>query len=194
MTSKELNSFLDFCHQSEGLKKLLRHSWLSDGRQESVAEHSWRLALMSMILGSQLNRKYDQGKLVKMAIIHDLAEIIVGDRWAFKKAKIDQQEKERQGLQKLMEVLSPKIRREMLELWEEYEKGETKEAKLVKALDKIEVLIQHNEAKISSWNQKEFSYNFEHGDDQCLDDETLWALKELVKEECFAKIAREYSK
>ena len=194
MNKRELTNFLSFLHQAEKLKQLMRHSCLSNGRRESVAEHSWRLSLMAMILASQIKRKYDQAKLLKMAIIHDLAEVIAGDHWAFKAIKLDQQDKERLGLKELVKDLAKDAQIEIIELWEEYEENKTEEAKLVKALDKVEVLIQHNEAKISSWNQKEFSFNFEHGDDKCLYDDTLWSLKELVKEECFEKIVREFSK
>ena len=78
-----LRSALQLIKLGEGLKKELRHSWLSDGRRESVAEHTWRVALMAMALESSLPQKVNSEKLLKMIIIHDLVEAYATDIPAF---------------------------------------------------------------------------------------------------------------
>lgn len=82
---RQLSQIHEFVRQTEGLKKLLRHSWLSDGRQESVAEHSWRMALMAMTLHRELDFEVNIAKVLKMIIVHDLAEILAGDYELLKK-------------------------------------------------------------------------------------------------------------
>lgn len=189
MDKTELLKFLKFLHEAEKLKRLLRHSWLSSGRRESVAEHSWRLVLMVMILGSKL--KLDTNKVIKMAAIHDLCEVHVGDHWAFRKKLKSKHRLEKLGLKKIVRNLPVDNKREILSLWEEYEFGKTEEAKLAQAADKLEVMIQHNEAKINSWNKKEYAFNLTYGDDQCGYNPILKKLRELVKTDTKNKILRE---
>jgi len=76
---KEILELIDLIEYSEGLKREIRNSWLSDKRQESVAEHSWRMALMASIIGPRLTMEIDLNKSIKMAIFHDISEIEAGD-------------------------------------------------------------------------------------------------------------------
>lgn len=193
MDNKDLLALLDFFHQAELLKGVLRHSWLSSGRRESVAEHSWRMALMAIVLAPKVNPNLDMTKLLKIIALHDLAEVYAGDPWAFNKKSLDKEVKELSSMQKLLAGLPEELRDDLLSIWQEYEEISSEEAKLAKALDKLEVLIQHNEAKIKTWNKKEFALNFVHGDEYCLYSETLWKLKELVKDESWQKILKEYT-
>ena len=75
----KIKGILSFINETEGLKKLMRHSWLSNGRRESVAEHTWRMAMMALILAQKLQRKVDIGHTLQIIIIHDLPEIYAGD-------------------------------------------------------------------------------------------------------------------
>ena len=192
MTTRDLLTFL---HDIEGLKIELRHSWLSDGRQESVAEHSWRICLMTLLLSPKLDNKIDVQKAIKMAIVHDLNEAFVGDVPAFlieqnKKRNI----KEGENILKLKKKYNSPSMDEICSLWQEYEASETNEAKFVKALDKLEVRVQHNEAKIDTWNQVEFSRSQFAADKYCEFDSFLSEFNELVKEESRQKIINESSK
>lgn len=189
MDKKELLKFLKFLHEAEKLKRLLRHSWLSNGRRESVAEHSWRLILMAMILGPKL--KVDTSKIIKMVAIHDLCEVHAGDYWAFRKKLKGKHQLEKLGLKKIIRNLPIENQKEILNLWEEYELCKTEEAKLAQAADKLEVMIQHNEAKINSWNKKEYAFNLVYGNDKCEYDPLLKKLREIVKLETKNKILRE---
>lgn len=72
-----LIQILQLLHEVEQLKKELRHSWLSDGRQESVAEHTWRMSLMAILLQEHLTQPIDMLKVMKMITIHDINEAYV---------------------------------------------------------------------------------------------------------------------
>ena len=183
-----------FIHQSEGLKKLLRHSWLSDGRKESVAEHTWRMALMAMVLYRELEVEIDIAKVVKMILIHDLAEIVVGDYWALGDIPTDKHVQELKGLQQLTKDLPSETRNEFIELWEEFEEGKTNESKFAVALDKLEVLIQHNEADLATWNEKEFDWNYTYAYDKVSWSKVLTMFRDLVLEETIEKIDKDPTK
>jgi putative hydrolases of HD superfamily len=83
----------------------MRHSWLSDGRQEDVAEHTWRMALMALLLHSYLDQKVDLLKALKIILVHDLVEINYKDSPAFKKQPLDKASRERAVSLKLLEVV-----------------------------------------------------------------------------------------
>lgn len=85
----EAKKILEFLHIAENLKKLIRHSWLSDGRQESVAEHTWRMSLMFLLVEPHLGIKVDTQKTLEMIIIHDIIEALVGDIPAFEQFDAD---------------------------------------------------------------------------------------------------------
>ncbi|WP_420562484.1 HD domain-containing protein [Thalassobaculum sp.] len=86
---------IDFLAFSERLKRELRHSWLSDGRRESVAEHSWQLALMAILVAPHLRRPVDLLRVLEMIVVHDLTEAVIGDIPAFEVS--DRQNAKRQG-------------------------------------------------------------------------------------------------
>lgn len=148
---------------AEGLKRELRHSWLSDGRRESVAEHTWSMSLLAILLFNEIKVEIDQLKVLKMIIIHDLVEIYAGDMPAFEAAKGKQQEKEeleQEALKNLLlNVSNKKLRQELNDLWYEFEAKDTNEAKFAQACDKAEAIIQHNNANISSFAQGDYDIN-----------------------------------
>lgn len=151
---------LDFLFLAEKLKKELRHSWLSGGtRLESVAEHSWRLALMTFRYADKLDQPVNLEKCLKMALIHDLAEAETGDIPVFHcqsyAAKKDKYEKEHAIMLRIKNFLDDQQGNELYDLWLEYENQQTYEGKFVKALDKLEAFIQHNEAPLSTWEERE---------------------------------------
>ena len=141
--------FLDILSVAEKLKCNTRHSDTSTGRRESVAEHSWRLALMAMLLEDEFP-ELDMNKVIKMCLIHDLGEAFTGDIPTFLKTDKDA-EKEDNILFRWVDTLPEYQRNQFRELLTEMLALETPEAKLYKSLDKMEAVIQHNEADISSW-------------------------------------------
>ncbi len=101
---------IDFLHEAEKLKTVLRHSWLSSGRRESVAEHSWRMAFMAMLMHPYLEKEVDVLKSIKLTLVHDLVEINYKDNPAFKKQPGDKEEQERKSLIKLTKDPSSKTK------------------------------------------------------------------------------------
>lgn len=117
-----------------------------DGGFESDAEHSWSVAFMCMMLASRLEKEFDihldQSRMLKMALIHDLAEMETGDTKPWDtEARIGKEEKERKAMQKITETLPEDLHEEIISLWEECEKRETLEAKIVKSIDRIDPVI-----------------------------------------------------
>lgn len=191
MNDQFLSGILTFLHESEGLKRELRHSWLSDGRRESVAEHTWRMALMAIALQKEVDKQIDLGHLLKMIIIHDLGEVYAGDYQVYGKAVPENKhELEEKSLGKLLATLPSYTRQEIMDLWNEFENRTTPEAKFGVALDKLEVLIQHNEADVSTYLPGEGEYNLTYADDKVNHNETLKVFRSLIREETTKKIAK----
>lgn len=185
ISQNKLHNILDFINELENLKMTMRHSWLSNGRRESVAEHTWRNALMAMIIAPELDQRVDVGHVVQMILVHDLGEIYTGDRPAWKPLNKNKHREEEDGIKQLTKNINPEIRTKILTLWEEYEENNTPEAHLAKAVDKMEVLIQHNQAGVKKWNKAERTEKLalHHGDKYCEYDPTIKALKDLIRED-----------
>lgn len=150
-----VKSLFEFLNIAEKLKCETRHSWLSSGRQESVAEHSWRMSLMVVLFAPYLSQKVNLEKCLKMALLHDLAEAEVGDIPTFETQTTEAKEKkflaEKEAMEKICSLLELHLGEEFNTLWKEFEEKESYESKFVNALDKLEVFLQHNEAPFSTW-------------------------------------------
>jgi putative hydrolases of HD superfamily len=157
MNATELLGILEFLRAAESLKTITRSGWTSAGRQESVAEHSWRLCLMATVLADAMG-EVDVARLIRICIVHDLGEAISGDIPAPEQRRRggDKSGDERADLLTLTEPLPPAIRDEILALWDEYEAGQTAEARLAKGLDKLETILQHTQGR----NPERFDYRF----------------------------------
>ena len=187
---KNLKQILKFIEETEKLKSLMRHSWLSTGRRESVAEHSWRVALLAIVLAPEMENKIDIGKVVMLLTVHDIAEIYAGDPWAWKGKPKDKKQKEAKGIKKLTSLLPPRQAKEIINLWKEYETKKTPEAKFAKAVDKLETLNQHNLADLKTWTKEEYGYNLIHGTEEVKYSKTLQALKDLIDQQTRAKTSK----
>jgi len=153
-----INNFIAFYAKAEKLKSTMRHSWLTNGRQESSAEHSWMLGLLAIVLSGELETKVDILKVVKMVTVHDLAEAITGDipSHEISSRKENKYQAEKDAFKELAQDLPKKTAEEIVSLWEEFEENETVEAKFANALDKLEATLQHNVAPIETWDQGDF--------------------------------------
>jgi len=165
MDASDLTGILDFLRAAERLKSTTRTGYTSAGTQESVAEHTWRLCLMAVVLAPAFP-DVDFAKLVKICIIHDLGEAIHGDVSAPEQARraasglaTGKSELERRDLLELLAPLPVALRDEIASLWDEYEAAESPEAKLAKGLDKLETIMQHNQGL----NPPDFDYRFNLG-------------------------------
>lgn len=136
MTPRE---FIDFLHLAERLKDNTRHSTTSQGRPESVAEHSWRVALMAMLLSGEAEG-VDLNKVLRMCVIHDLGEAITGDIPSFWKTEADTAREDKEVFA-LAESLPEPVRSEWKALFAEMIEMKTPEARVYKALDKMEAFF-----------------------------------------------------
>jgi len=195
MISEE-TALLKFIHMAEGLKNELRNGHTSNGKRESVADHTWRVSLMALIFSPSLDYPISLEKALKISIVHDLAELLTGDKPYFiYEGKSDlKQIKNREELaamEKIQQILPEAIGKELLDLWQEYEAGQTYEAKFVKALDKIEAQIQHNEMSFTHWNDYDKKYALTRLNDYCSFDSFLMRFKNLIQEESLQKMQLE---
>ncbi|MDB4908245.1 MAG: hypothetical protein JWO05_3029 [Gemmatimonadetes bacterium] len=160
-----LTGILEFLKSAERLKTTVRSAYTSSGTQESVAEHTWRVCLMAMVMQPEFP-DVDFSRLVKICIVHDLGEAIGGDIPApeqARRASLDpasaKSADERRDLLTLLAPLPATLREEITGLWDEYEAAATPEAQLAKALDKLETILQHTQGD----NPPGFDYRFNLG-------------------------------
>ena len=183
---------IDFLRVAERLKDVPRHCWTTGGRRESVAEHSWRVALMAMLTGDAFP-DLDIHKVIRMCLIHDLGESFTGDIPAFEKVP-GHREREQAQLRAWFETFPEPSRTEFLSLQREMNEMETGEARLYKALDNLEAVIQHNESDISTWLPLEYDLQLVYGKDKVAFSPYLQELKAVIDTWTRRKIAEEGKK
>ena len=156
---------LEFLAMAEKLKCNTRHSYTSSGRHESVAEHSFRLALMAYMVSDEVP-EIDTDKVIRMCLIHDLGEAITGDIPSFEKTDSDEAAED-SAVSGFVNQLPEYWKKQLGEMYSEMNELKTPEAKLYKALDKLEAVIQHNEADISTWLPLEYELQLTYGTEEC---------------------------
>jgi putative hydrolase of HD superfamily len=181
MQSSDLAGILDFLRAAEALKTASRSGWTSAGERESVAEHTWRLCLMALVLHPAF-AEVEFTRLIKICIVHDLGEAIGGDVPAPEQARRggSKAADERRDLVELLAPLPAPLREEIAGLWDEYEAAVTPEARLAKALDKLETILQHTQGR----NPADFDYRFNltYGRQYTADHPLLAAVRALLDE------------
>ena len=185
---EKAKKLLGFLSAIEPLKSVTRHSWCSNGRQESVAEHSWRTATMAFLLEDEFP-ELDIKKVIEMCLMHDVGEI-ERDIPAFEKTE-DDADHEMAQLKKLTQNLPAGLGSKIMSLHNEFNACETPEAKLANALDRLEAVIQHNEADISTWDNIEYELNLTYGQNHTGYHPFLKILRRLVKQATVNKIQLE---
>ena len=160
----DVRMLLDFMSLAEKLKCNTRHSWTSDGRHESVAEHTCRLCVFAWLVKEEFPQ-LSMDHVMKLCLFHDLGEAVTGDVPCFEK-KDCHREAEDEGIKKAASMLPEKYEKELLEMFRELDENKTEEAKLVHALDKMEAVIQHNEAPIDTWIPLEYDLQLKYGQEQ----------------------------
>jgi putative hydrolases of HD superfamily len=180
MPADSLEGILAFLRSAERLKTVTRSGWTSAGQRESVAEHTWRLCLMAMVLYGRDDR-IDLGKLLRMCLIHDLGEAIGGDIPAPEQARDGaggKAARERDDLLELIHPLPDEARAEITGLWDEYEAAESAEARLAKGLDKLETILQHTQG--SNPDDFDYAFNLAYGRQYTAADPLLAALRQRL--------------
>lgn len=163
-----MKNILDFLIKVGKLKEKKRRGWVLRNvkNPETIADHTFRMAMMSWLLGEQ--RKLNINKIIKMSLIHDLCEVYSEDitpydkllskdkkqwkemfnKWPRlpKKEKekifLEKYKKENEALEKLILKLPPPLKKEIRNLWIDYEEGLTREGRFVRQVDRVENLLQ----------------------------------------------------
>lgn len=185
-----IKKLIEIMSIAENLKNVTRHSWTSSNRPESVAEHSWRLSLMAYFVKDEFPN-VDINKVILMCICHDLGEAITGDIPSFIKTEHDEIVEDKE-IHQLLSNLPEPYKKELIMLFLEMQEQSSMESKIYKALDKMEVLIQHNEADISTWIPLEYELNLTHGEKEVEFSKYMRELKQTINEDTINKI--QYSK
>lgn len=182
----DARALIDALTVAERLKDTMRHCYTKNGRHESVAEHCWMMTLAAFWMKDEFPEA-DMDRVLKMCLIHDLGEAFTGDVPAFEKTASNEQE-EKRLLYGWVASLPGDIAKEMLSLYDEMEKRETLEAKIYKAVDGLEAVIQHNISDISTWLPLEYELNMTYAEDKVAFSEYLRALREEIRKDTLAKI------
>ena len=185
------DKLLEAMHVAERLKDTMRHCYTSGGRRESVAEHSWRMTLMAYFVSDEFPQA-NWDRVFRMCLIHDLGECFTGDIPVFAKTDADEH-REEQLLYQWVASLPVPFCDEMRALYDEMAARETLEARIYKAMDSLEAVIQHNESDIATWEPHEYELNRTYAYDRMAFSEYMQRLREAIREETEKKIAADQS-
>ena len=176
-----IDKVIRFIKEIENFKSVTRTAWTKTGRRESTAEHSWRLAMLLMVLREDF-KDLDIDKAIKMSLVHDLGELYDGDISAKLQNDNDNKaEMEEKAMRRMLTILPENLAENIYDLWKEYNECSTKEAKLVKAMDKLETIVQHNQGN----NPEDFDYEFnlQYGKQYFMDNEILEYMRYIIDED-----------
>ena len=182
----EARKLIDILNLAERLKDTTRHCYTKNGRRESVAEHCWMATLMAFFLRDEFPEA-DMDKVIKMIMIHDLGEAFTGDIPTFDKTEANEKTEE-ELLYSWVRTLPAPYTEEMLSLYEEMAERKTLEAKIYKAIDGMEAVIQHNISDISTWIPREYELNVNYANDKVEFSDYLKELREEIRKDTLTKI------
>lgn len=185
----EVRALLEAMHVAERLKDATRHCYTSGRRHESVAEHSWRMALMAYFLKDEFPEA-DIDKVIKMCLFHDLGEAFTGDIPSFDKTRADE-ETEEALLYRWVDSLPPCYAAELRALYEEMDTRQTLEARLYKVIDGLEAVLQHNESPLDTWIPREYDLNLHYAEDRVGFSPYLAELRNALREDTLRKFEAE---
>jgi putative hydrolase of HD superfamily len=147
MTPDRIEAVIEFLALADRLKHVERRGRTRgpDGtaRQENSAEHCWNVALVALLLHGEVEPAPDLGKTLAMIAAHDLVEIEAGDTFAYDEAHVlTQAERERAAADIVFAALPPDLGTRLRGLWEEFEEGESPEARFAMACDRAQGFLQ----------------------------------------------------
>lgn len=177
MREEKVHAMLTFLQRCNQLKSVRRYGVTLKKDYDTVAEHSWRLALMAYVIGTECGVHVDLSRVLGIALIHDLAESVTGDYDAYdvitgKKSLAEKKKEEQEAMRSIIEGIS--FGDGIQELWNEYEEQKTVEAKFVKALDKIEAFLHLAEGGVEAYVPKDFHSEYADAAVHAFDEATLY--------------------
>jgi len=184
---KNLKEMIKFCKIVGKLKKTKRTGWITRigiKDPESVADHTFRTAVLAMLVADL--KGMDTEKMMRMALLHDVGEAIIGD-WDAIKTELEgrleeKQRKENEALHEILSLLPKEIKDKYAKLWEEIVKRETPESKLLKELDKLEFLIQAAEYEKEGYDKEKLEFSWKN-EKKNIKDSDLVKIVELLEKE-----------
>ena len=182
----DARKLIDFLRVMERLKDAPRHCWTTGGRRESVAEHSWRVALMAMLVADEFP-ELDIDRVIRMCLVHDIGEAVTGDIPTFVKTDADRVVEGRE-VDALIGGLPEPWPESLGALFAEMEALQTPEAKLYKALDRMEAIQSHNESAVETWLPLEYQLNLTYGEKDAAFSPYLTALRQEMRRDTEAMI------
>ncbi len=151
---ERLEQQIAFVRELDKLKRVQRQTWLTDkSRQENAAEHSWHIAVMTLVLSEYApGDDLDMGRVMQMLLIHDIVEIDAGDTFCYDQAAVAlQTDREKAAAERLFGLLPPDQAERFRGLWEEFESGRTPEALLAHSLDRLQPILNNFHTDGKSW-------------------------------------------
>ena len=185
-----LKNSVDFIKEIEKLKSVTRFNRTLDGRFENSAEHSWQGAIAAMVLQDHYPEKMNMEKVISMLLIHDLGEIYAGDTWVFdNEKKVHSHDRELESIEKTMSLLPKEKYLNMKNLWLEFEKGHSSEARYARVIDALVPLINHLEVSELNYNPDNISADMVLEKKKFIKSESegLWKLTEKLIQESVEK-------
>ncbi|WP_026966904.1 HD domain-containing protein [Algoriphagus terrigena] len=160
MPTDKLLQQINFIKEIDKVKYIQRKTKLfNSDRNENDAEHSWHLAMMTIVLAEHADAPIDVLKVLKMVLIHDIVEIDAGDTFIYDTAKKHSNtDEERLAANRIFGMLPKEQADKFIAVWEEFENGETNEAKFARSMDRLEPLLQNTSNKGGTW--AEFGVNY----------------------------------
>lgn len=184
MLNENLLRQINFIKEIDKVKYIQRKTKLfNSDRNENDAEHSWHLAVMAIVLAEHSNEDIDVLKVVKMVFIHDIVEIDAGDTFIYDTQKDHcNTDEERLAANRIFGLLPKEQAEELIAVWEEFEAGETKEAKFAKAMDRLEPLLQNTSNAGGTWNEFGVGYDKVYEKKKVIDNgsNTIWHYAEKL--------------
>ncbi len=161
MQQNKLLQQIDFIKEIDKIKYIQRKTKLfHSNRNENDAEHSWHLAMMTLVLAEHSNEPIDVLKVLKMVLVHDIVEIDAGDTFIYDTQKDHTNtEEERKAANRIFGLLPKEQANEFIDIWEEFETGETAEAKFARTMDRLEPLLQNVSNEGGTW--KEYGVHYD---------------------------------
>jgi putative hydrolases of HD superfamily len=160
MQTERLSQQINFIKEIDKIKYIQRRTKLiNSDRHENDAEHSWHLAMMTIVLAEYSNMSIDVLKVLKMVLIHDIVEIDTGDVFLHDNTKNHSNtEEETIAAKRIFGILPTEQAEEFISIWEEFEAGQTNEAKFAKSMDRFEPLLQNASNKGGTWAEYNVDY------------------------------------